>query len=38
MEQKDLILGFWFVDAWKGVPEGEVPWFSDMWKTVEVTE
>lgn len=31
----DLILGFWFVDAWDGVPEGSVPWFSDMWQKEE---
>jgi len=36
MEQYDLILGFWFVDAWD-LPraDGTGPWFSDMWKTVE---
>jgi hypothetical protein len=35
MDQHDLILGFWFVDAWDRVPEGTVPWFSDMWETVK---
>lgn len=34
------VLGFWFVDAWTKFPRAEgdpfqVPWFSDMWKTVE---
>jgi hypothetical protein len=34
----NLILGFWFVDAWKRPlsPLG-FPWFSDMWKTVAET-
>ena len=33
----DLILGFWFSDAWRKVPrpDGEVPWFSDMWRVEE---
>lgn len=33
MEQHDLILGFWFVDAWNlERPEGTGPWFSDLWQ------
>jgi hypothetical protein len=36
MEQDDLILGFWFVDAWNlDRPEHTGPWFFDMWATVE---
>ena len=39
MEQRDLILGFWFVDAWDlERPEGTGPWFYDMWATVETGE
>jgi hypothetical protein len=38
-QQSGLILGFWFHDAWKEFPRAaddpfQVPWFSDMWKTV----
>lgn len=36
MEQAELILGFWFVDAWDlERPEGTGPWCWDMWPTVE---
>lgn len=31
MEPTQLILGFWFVDAWERQPERAAPWFVDMW-------
>lgn len=36
MPTEDLILGFWFVDAWLlDRPENTGPWFYDMWPKVE---
>lgn len=36
----DLILGFWFADAWRQAPrpDGEVPWFSDLWQVEKEEE
>lgn len=37
MQEDQLILGFWFVDAWTEVPrpDGSAPWFVDMWEKEE---